>query len=579
MADIVQLGYDVETSQVEKGDKALDSLTTSTVQADAAQKKLAKTSLSMGTQMGVASKQANNLNQATNGASRQGLRNMGLQLNQVAQQGAVTGNYMQALAIQMPDLLLGFGGVGIAAGIAAGALGPMALSLLQGADASNELADALDDVNNLAGSIDSTIDLLQSSTDDLAETYGLAADRVRQFGVTLAQSQIAQASSRLNDLSFSLNTVTEAFQDVLRDTRDNVFTSVALRDALGVTQDQLISIAEAFREVDTASGLSDQQDALLNLLDTLSNSNVEVAKLPPELRSVVSELLSVSNEADRAAESMRILAAEASNVNVSGFGSVPNVGDANLLPTTDTDAELAKRNRGGTDPYEQNLNRLVESLQTERETLEIWYADSEQLLLDHRSRQYLTEEEHREALLSLEEEYQSRKAAMDTAVAQHEIKARESVFNSASGLLGALAGESRAAAIAQIALNKGLAIAQTIQNTAVAEIRAFAELGPIHGIPAAAKIAAYGKANIGVIAATGLAQATSLGGSSGSSGDSSSGASGGTVSASGSIDELPTRRVALDFNGAPDWVSAMFEDITSRIQEGSDTGVIYEISR
>lgn len=77
-------------------------------------------------------------------------------------------------------------------------------------------------------------------------------------------------------------------------------------------------------------------------------------------------------------------------------------------------------------------------------------------------------------------------------------------------LLQAFAGKSKAAAIAAIALNKGLAIAQTIQNTAAAAVRALAELGPIAGPPVAAKIKAFGAAQVALIAATGLAEAGSV---------------------------------------------------------------------
>lgn len=48
------------------------------------------------------------------------MRQASLQLSQVAQQGSVTGNYFQALAVQLPDLALGFGTLGVLAGAAAG---------------------------------------------------------------------------------------------------------------------------------------------------------------------------------------------------------------------------------------------------------------------------------------------------------------------------------------------------------------------------------------------------------------------------------------------------------------------------
>ncbi len=58
-----------------------------------------------------------------------GVRMLGQQLSQVAQQGAVTGNYLGALAVQLPDMALGFGSVAVAASIVA----TVAMPLLIGA--------------------------------------------------------------------------------------------------------------------------------------------------------------------------------------------------------------------------------------------------------------------------------------------------------------------------------------------------------------------------------------------------------------------------------------------------------------
>jgi len=106
----------------------------------------------------------------------------------------------------------------------------------------------------------------------------------------------------------------------------------------------------------------------------------------------------------------------------------------------------------------------------------------------------------------------NRKAALDRIAIQEresrDVNAmRTQTANLAVGLLQTLGQKSKAAALAAILLNRGLAIATTIQNTAVAQMRALAELGPIAGPPAAASIGAYGAAQIGLIAATGLLEA------------------------------------------------------------------------
>ncbi len=88
---------------------------------------------------------------------------------------------------------------------------------------------------------------------------------------------------------------------------------------------------------------------------------------------------------------------------------------------------------------------------------------------------------------------------------------QHATWSAAGDLLQQFAGDSQIAAIAVIAISKGLAIAQAIQSTAVATMRAFADLGPIAGAAAAAKIKALGAVQIGLIAATGLAQAAQVG--------------------------------------------------------------------
>lgn len=78
------------------------------------------------------------------------------------------------------------------------------------------------------------------------------------------------------------------------------------------------------------------------------------------------------------------------------------------------------------------------------------------------------------------------------------------VWSAAAGFLDQFAGESKAAAIASIAINKGLSLAQAAQNTAVGVMKAYT-VDPTGAL--ATKVAAMGKIQMGLIAATGLAQA------------------------------------------------------------------------
>lgn len=85
-------------------------------------------------------------------------------------------------------------------------------------------------------------------------------------------------------------------------------------------------------------------------------------------------------------------------------------------------------------------------------------------------------------------------------------------LQNAAGLLQQFAGKSKGAALAVIAISKGLHIAQTIQATGAAVMRAYSDLGPIAGSAAAVGIKALGAANVALIAATGLVEARNIGG-------------------------------------------------------------------
>lgn len=118
--------------------------------------------------------------------------------------------------------------------------------------------------------------------------------------------------------------------------------------------------------------------------------------------------------------------------------------------------------------------------------------------------------QHQQALIALENQSVNERIALQKKYEATVASMRNAALQNAAGLLDQFAGQSKAAAIASIAINKGLSLAQNTQNTLVAQTRALAELGPVAGPPMAATIGAYGKLNGALIAATGLAQAANV---------------------------------------------------------------------
>lgn len=92
---------------------------------------------------------------------------------------------------------------------------------------------------------------------------------------------------------------------------------------------------------------------------------------------------------------------------------------------------------------------------------------------------------------------------------------RMSVVSDFANFLDVMAGKNKAVGLVVLAIQKGLAIAETFINTQVASMRALAELGPVAGPVAAAAIEKLGFIKMGLIAATGIAQAAGAGGGGG----------------------------------------------------------------
>lgn len=146
-------------------------------------------------------------------------------------------------------------------------------------------------------------------------------------------------------------------------------------------------------------------------------------------------------------------------------------------------------------------------------------------------------ERHEQALIAIKQKSVDEQTKIEERKHQVLQTMQANTINMAMSLASALAGNSKKAAKAVIAIETGLNIARTIQNTAAASMRAMAELGPIAGPPAVAGIQTMGKIQLGLIAAAGALKFSQAGGSSG--GGSFSSISSGTGQA-GAAPIIPT---------------------------------------
>jgi len=270
MTDIAKLAIQAETKGVTQAQGQLDKLSTSAGKAEKSTKNYAS--------------QSNDATKAS-GSFSSASRNLSFQLSQVAQQGAVTGNYLQALTIQLPDMLLSFGTLGILIGAAAGALGGPLINALTGS--SQAVQDLDEDLGDLGESF-------EDLTDKQREYFRLVSAQKQ----TDPQQQFTDLSDEIKTAAIELNNLEKGFrrtsrgqrisisadpEDIreaqfeltkLEAARDNLSTKIqneiVLQEKLGRTSEQT---NEAIRAQIVDDALADRIDNFDKLRDAILNKN------------------------------------------------------------------------------------------------------------------------------------------------------------------------------------------------------------------------------------------------------------------------------------------------------------------
>lgn len=488
MTDIAELGIRVDSNPATKAAKQLDALTASAVRAeDAAQDLAVASSRKLAPGMAAGGQQS---------------RLMAMQLSQVAQQASATGNWIQALAIQLPDMAMGFGAVGIAAGV----LASVTLPLLAGMLSSSEeeaatFAEQLDALRGITDQLKAAQDILATSLPELYEQYGTYALRVREAAAALVELQTAEAQGALRQLimdnAAALDTFTGSLGGFLDAPESVNATLDRLVETFGVTRHEAVALRDAFRDLRFAESFQDQAAAMQRISELMRETGISADQLPPALRQALIQYNEMTIAGAELTEQMR----DGKDATVALVAAAPGggwlagaIGDAVTLAGTLWDAAaaaaaardgqladqyaamgddergsqrlqgrsagefrrgaaIAARGRGGraggggggrgTDQYGSELQSLIESLRTEREIEEEWYQESLAILADRRAQEILGKQAHDEAMIALHEEYQRRIAEIDGNAADRRLGEQADFFGAMASI--AQAGGQRMA--------------------------------------------------------------------------------------------------------------------------------------
>lgn len=146
---------------------------------------------------------AKSVGQATAGMGG-GMRNTMQQLSQLGQSTAATGNFLQSFAVQLPDLALGLGPVGMAIGTVTGLLLSMAPSLLGTGDAAKEYKNRLKEAEDASRALKDAVTEAAIPLYELKKLYGESADEVARLNRNQLAAARGAAAKELQDVVSAL---------------------------------------------------------------------------------------------------------------------------------------------------------------------------------------------------------------------------------------------------------------------------------------------------------------------------------------------------------------------------------------
>lgn len=459
MADIAQLGIQIDSKTAIKAAGDLDDLALAAGRAQDATDDLGASSKKMTPALGGVAKGA--------AAVRNNSRMMAMQLSQVAQQTSATGNFVQALAIQLPDMAMGFGAVGIAAGVLASVALPALASMFGSTeDAGKAMADTLSDMSAAVDAFIASSDAAAEPMGRLIEKYGRMADEAQR---ALAALAAADQMAAVDQIKTAIDGVTQSLLQTVT-AREALVDGTATRqliDEFGMLHSQARALESALGALESAKGLDAQVAAAMRVMNALDDARDSAGKLPPPLQSaynavaaIVPKAAEANSKIDQLAGLLRLAAgaADAAAASVSGIGNAASGAYGAVSSLTSKMWELAQAKAaavapgglarsgddgrggqrktvagsrtvmpdqpwmdkggggggggGGSDSFMDDLKSLVEEQRSELEVLKAWYEEKQALLADARAKEYLGEQGHKEALLGLETEYMEKLRAL-----------------------------------------------------------------------------------------------------------------------------------------------------------------------
>jgi hypothetical protein len=527
-----------------------------------------------------------------------GFQNLGYQIQDFAVQVGAGTSATQALGQQLPQLLSGFGTLGIAMGAVAAIAVPLGAALLSVGGDAKTLEEQLDALAEAMDAVNAAQDRFTVSAADLRAEFGAQAEAARE--VLAVQREIAniEALMALND---TIGNVAQSFGELEGTVSrygfqvDNIEeTTRDLADRFDLTVVQAMNLAEALREVGRAEGPDAQVAALRAAREQIELAAGGLSNMDDETRAVYQSMLdaelaaarlaqldissniaTAADEAQRLKEELWAAAAmeqARTSGRYSGRGGDPRQFDTEgrlgggFVPSQDIINQAndilnpptsrgGRKGGGGRAQQPDRIGALAQSLMTESEMLENWRSESMTKLEEFNQLELEALGGHAEAKLRIEEEYQDRLRNIQDAERKQRIDA-------VSGALGDVATLMNSENKKIFAIGKAASIANATIKGYEAAVEAWDKGMKIGGPPVAAAFTAASLAKTGALISNIASQ--QVGG--GSSGAPSAGAS-----SAAAAPAVPTQTVSINLQGdtfSRGSVEGLLEQIQSQLDRG-----------
>ncbi|MDZ7904597.1 MAG: hypothetical protein U5N55_01525 [Cypionkella sp.] len=334
MVDVATLVLGARTDGLLKAESALQKIVKEAGRADVAADKVTVATDRLDAAMGRAAKRS--------GGFRAGIQNVSYQVQDLAVQMGAGTSATQALGQQLPQLLSGFGMLGVGIGTAAAILVPLAGHFLTAKDNAISLDDAIGNLSDSIGMYEDYISIAATSTDELREKFGGFAGEIQRLsgfmaGIALDQT-LTDATAAIEPLKGGLAGIEMIMANVSRAQDQLARTSMAIdpnqyllaRDALGVykgeledatsklgiSEDQARRLLNALNDIGDGSDMTALASSALNAQSVMAQIGFEVGRLPPGLQDAA---MAIDELAKEAAVASTATAAIDDNAPGSGF--------------------------------------------------------------------------------------------------------------------------------------------------------------------------------------------------------------------------------------------------------------------